>query len=88
MNPTSLARPVAAVLLLLGGCTSYPPASRTPEEIARVRPDFDQCKEEANYPGAALTDVDSNGLFRWTGNDRVANECLKKCLAKKGRYIY
>jgi hypothetical protein len=49
---------------------------------------LEQCREEAHYLGATLTELNSDGSYRWTGNDRAANERLKKCMAARGRHIY
>jgi hypothetical protein len=67
---------------------TQPRSPRTPEELAKIKTDFEQCREEAHYLGATLTELNSDGSYRWTGNDRAANERLKKCMAARGRHIY
>lgn len=68
-----------------GEVAAAPP--KTPEEIARIRADFEACRVET-YPGAKLTEVTPNGNFFWKGaGDQTANEALKACLRGHGRRV-
>ena len=64
-----------------------PGPTKTQEEIAAFRSDFEACKAEF-YPSARITGTAPNGAIFWDGTDHAANEALKTCLRAKGRRIY
>ena len=59
----------------------------TPEQLVQIRSDFEACREQSGYWGASITEINSDGTFRWTGDDPEANKVLKACLAGRGRRI-
>lgn len=63
-----------------------PGPPKAPEEIAKIKADFDACRADSGYTGAKLT-VNQDGRFFWNGNDPDANEKLKDCLRAHGRRV-
>ena len=59
----------------------------TPEQLVQIRADFEACREQSGYWGASITELNSDGTFRWTGDDPEANKVLKACLVGRGRRI-
>jgi hypothetical protein len=64
-----------------------PGPEKTPQEIAKIKVDFEACKAESGYGTVKLTEVTPDGRFFWSGNDPKANELLKDCLRAHGRRV-
>jgi hypothetical protein len=54
----------------------------------KSRTAFEACKTETGYASATLTELNSDGSFRYRGDDPKANAGFKSCLRGKGLRVY
>jgi len=54
----------------------------------KTKATFEACKTETGYASATLTELNSDGGFRYRGDDPEANKAFKVCLRDKGLRIY